>query len=174
MDKKILAIVVAVIIVVAVVIAGVYIALSGGTGAGGTGGDTAGNNIAGANSLQYTVAITSGGSLQSSYTYSAKNIGTENMMMRIEGSTGSDSYIYILNGAEETMWVYTGGEWVDFSEYFDTYWNSWNGTWTGYVTYLDDWNGTGDYLYSDTEGNSVRVYDITVNPTLADSLFQHT
>jgi hypothetical protein len=134
-----------------------------------------GSNVAGASSLQYTVEITdsSGGSL-GSYTYYAKNAGTSNLMLRIEstGAQGGD-FIYIINGAQQKAWLYSGGQWTDLSSAFQSTWDTWNQQFTGYIDTLGAWSGTGNYIYADPNGDSIKITNISVNPSLPDSLFVH-
>ena len=160
-----IAILVIAVIVVAVIV-GVYLATRGG---GGTGG-----NVAGASSLQFSEDITIGGNI-TTYTYSAKNIGTSNAMLRIEWTGLQGDTIYIVNGAQQKVWIYTDGTWNDFSAYYGAYWSQWNTTFTGLTNSLSHWTGSGDYTYTDpATGNGVRIYNIAVNPSLADTLFEHS
>ena len=46
----------------------------------------------------------------------------------------------------------------------------WNSLYQGYVTNLSTWTG-GDWTYT-AEGATVRIYDISVNPSIPDSVFQ--
>lgn len=169
MNQKTL--VIAVIVVVAVVAVGIGVYLATQSGGGGGGGGTT-PDVAGASSLQFSVDIT-GGESQGTYKYMAKNIGTSSMMIRVEITSADGDVIYIVNGAQQKAWGYSGGEWVDLSDTFSDQWDAWNSMWVGYKESLVDWTGTGDWTYTDPQGNSVRVYDIAVNPSLADSLFQH-
>lgn len=170
MNRKTLIIAAAVFAVVAGV-AGVYFATRGGGGGGGGGGGTT-PDIAGASSLQFSVDIT-GGESAGTYKYMAKNIGTSSMMIRVEIASAEGDVIYIVNGAQQKAWGYSGGEWIDLSDTYSDQWDAWNAMWVGYRDSLLDWTGTGDWTYTDSQGNSVRVYNIAVNPSLADSLFQH-
>jgi hypothetical protein len=134
-------------------------------------------NVAGASSLQFTETVTnSSGAVQGTYTYSGKNIGTSSMMMRIEISDvpSSDNVVYIVNGALQQAWLETGGQWTDMSSAFASNWSSWKSTFEGIQNNLTSWAGTGDYTYTDPQGDSVRIYNISVNPSLADSLFQNS
>ena len=130
-----------------------------------------GADIAGASSLQYSVAVTSDGVSQGSYTYSGKNIGTANFMMRISytDETGSEG-AFIINSAQQKVWSYSDGEWVDLSDVYAMQYDTWSTLWQGYTGYLGAWTGTGDYIYS-AGGDSVRIYGVSVNPSLPDSLF---
>jgi len=169
MNKKTLTIAVVVIVVIAVVVAGVYLATRGGGGGPTpTPTPTATPTVADASSLQYSVEIT-GGDTAGTYTFKAKNIGASNMMIRIDISSGGVELSYVVNGAQQKAWTYMGGEWAEVSD-FSTEWNSWNSTLTGYKESLANWSGTGEYTYTSGDA-SVRIYGITVNPTLADSLF---
>ena len=165
--KTLIAVIVIAIIAIAAVAAGVYLATQSGGGGGGTTG------VTGASSLQFSVDVT-GGSSQGTYKYMAKNIGTSSMMIRVEITSADGDVIYIVNGAQQKAWGYSGGEWIDLSDTFSDQWDAWNSTWAGYKGSLVDWTGTGDWTYTDPDGNSVRVYDIAVNPSLADSLFEHS
>ena len=189
-QKGISKLVIVVIIVVAVLVVGVvaYLGMSGGGGngtgdnggnGGGNGGDGNGGgnggtttDVAGASSLQFSVSFTEEGVGTDVSTYRVKNAGTSNVMMRIDTAlaTGED-YIYIINGAQQKVWIYGDGEWTDLSVAYDTYWNAWSTTWEGYRTSLADWTGLGDWSYTEG-GATIRIYDIYVNPSLADSLFQ--
>jgi hypothetical protein len=163
------------IVVVVVVIAGiaVYVLYSG------TGGENGGNGNGGedvytvenATSLQYDADVTTQGQTFT-YKLAGKNLGTENMKLRIDllgGETGN--YSYILNAGDETAWAAVNGEWTDMTTDFAAQWQAWGTEWTNYINNLKNWSGTGEYTYT-AEGVSVRVYNISLNPSLADSLFQ--
>jgi hypothetical protein len=176
-----LIIVVIVVVVLAVVGVAAYWAMSSGGGEdgggngvidGGGNGDETTVDVAGASSLQFSVRVTPAGMDSEEYTYMIKNAGTSSLMMRIEMESSGDNWVYIINGAQEKAWVYSEGEWVDFSDLFPTYWDTWNSAWEGYRTNLLDWTGVGDWSYTTPNGDAVRIYDVTVNPSLADSLFQ--
>jgi hypothetical protein len=176
MNKRTLVIVVIAVVVVAAVVAGVYLATRGGGGGVGT---TTG--VAGASSLQFSVSVTPLNTVSTStYTFMIKNIGTSSMMMRTEVTSSQSNFIYIVNGAQQKAWEYANGAWTDLSNSFSAQWNSWNSTWTDYRDYLlgkggiGVWPGSGDWTYTAEDGSAVRIYNITVNPSLADSLFQHS
>lgn len=173
MNQKTLVIAVVAIIVVVAVVAGVYLATqSGGTTPTPTPSATpSGGDIAGASSLQFSVDIT-GGETAGTYKFMAKNIGESNMMVRVEMSNGYE-LIDIINGADQTAWESVDGTWMDLSADYATMFDAWDSTLTGYKTSLADWTGTTEYTYTDVDC-SVRIYDIAVNPTLADSLFEHS
>lgn len=166
--KTMIALGVIAIIVVAVV-AGVILATRGGVGGGGTGGD-----VAGASSLQFSADVTAGG-VKTTYTYSAKNIGTSNAMLRIEWTSSGADNIYIINGAQKQAWIYGDGVWTNYSDFYSEYWSDWNSTFTGIRnSFASHWSGS-DYTYTDpSTGDTVRIYNVSVNPSLADSLFEHS
>lgn len=129
--------------------------------------------VTGASSLKYSVSLTEGGVLQGTYTYQGKNSGTTNFMLRIDATSSDGDTTFLFNGATKKAWTYAGGEWTDISAYYDMQFQTWNNLWSAYNTNLAAWTGTGGYSY--TEGTStVAITDISVNPTLADSLFEHS
>jgi hypothetical protein len=135
-----------------------------------------GASVAGASSLQYSVSITnsSSGASIGAYTFRAKNAGTSDMMIRIDFTDPSgDSFVYIVNGALQQAWMQSGGQWIDLSSTYTSQWSNWDSTFTSYKNSLASWAGVGDYTYT-SYGETIRIYDITVNPSLADSLFQHS
>jgi hypothetical protein len=130
-----------------------------------------GADIAGASSLQYSVAVTSGGVSQGSYTYYGKNAGTANFMMRIDYTDSSGTQGgFIINSAQQKAWSYSDGTWDDVSEVYSMQYDTWNTLWQGYVNILGAWTGLEDYTYS-AGGDSVTFSGISVNPSLPDSLF---
>jgi hypothetical protein len=131
------------------------------------------NGITGASSLQFSADVSSGGTLQETYVYYVKNIGTSSLMFRIEGTGSQGDFVYIINGAQQSAWIYENGQWMDLSSEYSSQWSTWNSAFTGYKGNLASyWSGSGDYTYT-SGGNTVRIYSISVNPSLADSLFQH-
>ena len=134
-------------------------------------------DIEGASSLQFTVTTTdSSGATTGSYTYSAKNAGTSNMMIRVEFTdpTSSSNFVYIVNGALRQAWMASDGEWLDLSSAFDSQYSSWDETFTDYKNNLADWSGLGDWTYNSPTGETIRIHSISVNPLLPDSLFEHS
>ena len=129
-------------------------------------------DVSTASSLQYSVSLTENGVVQGTYTFYGKNAGTDNFAMRIDYQDQDGSGSYIFNKATEEAWTNAGDEWIDMSSYFDSQYDIWDSMWTAYVDNLAAWTGSGEYSYS-AEGSTVRIYDISVNPALADSLFTH-
>jgi hypothetical protein len=164
--KMIYAIILIVIIVVVGVVAAVMLMKPGGS--------LSAEQIANAHSIQFTASFTTGGTT-SDFTYYAKNIGTDNMMMKMEGTVAGTQMTMIVNGAQHKAWVNVLGQWMDMSSQFDTYWSSLSQSWSSTSSGLGNWNGQSDYTYTDPSGQySVHVTNIRVNPDLADSMFVHS
>jgi hypothetical protein len=171
MDQKTIAIVVIAVVIVAVIGVGAYWMLSsGGTGEPEPTPTPTPTGIEGASSLQYSVDIT-GGAAAGSYNFYAKNIGTDDLMIRVECPLDGTQFVYIVNGAEQKAWKDEGSGWVDLSATFSDEWNLWEPTWQGYTDNLATWT-SGDWTYTAADGATVTISDITVNPSLADSLFE--
>jgi hypothetical protein len=160
------------VIVIVVVAAGAYVFLGMNNGSGTP-------NVADATSLTYDSDVTYQGAT-STYKWTARDMGTSDMALRIEIFGGaSGNYTYILNGKDKTAWVGVNDEWSDLSSDFTNQWNNWVGSGKQWTTDVDtlaaNWSGTGDYTYTDSATQTtIRIYNIAVNPTIDDSLFQHT
>jgi len=162
--KMLIALGVIVIIVVAVVV-GVLLVTRGGS---------SGGDIAGASSLTFNADVTYGSGTVTTYTYNVKNIGTSDMMLRLEWTSSGVSYIYIINGKQQQAWTCINGDWTDLSASFSETWSDWNSTFAGYTSNLAHWSGSGDYKYTNPDGSIVRIYNVVINPSLSDSLFEHS
>jgi hypothetical protein len=134
-----------------------------------------GANVAGASSLQFTVSVTnsSGGSV-GSYTYFIKNAGTSSQMVRIEFTDPNGNFVYIVNSALQQVWVESDGQWTDLSSTYASQYSTWNSAFLGYKNSLTSWSGVGDWTYTDPNGDTVRITNVSVNPSLSDSLFTHS
>jgi hypothetical protein len=165
MNKKTIYIIVAVLVVI-IVVAVAAIALTYKAPA-----TTQAVSVAKATSLQFSANATSAG-VTTTLNFAGENIGTSNLTIRVDYP--ADNLSYILNYGTQKSWssANSGTTWV--SDNYTTDLSSWGARWTGVVTALDNWNGTGtSYTYTTTSPNStVTVYDISVNPKLAASLFQ--
>jgi hypothetical protein len=173
MNKKITYILVAVVIVViGAAVAGVLL-LNGGSNGGNNngGGNTQPVSVANATSLEFKANITSQGTTVTHLFY-GKNIGTSNLTIRLDILGGeSGNWSYILNAGQESSWNSTNyGAWA--SGNFTVDWSLWGTRWTNLVTNLKNWSGKGDYSYTSSSGNFVKISSIAVNSKLADSLFQ--
>ena len=169
MDKKIMyALVAVVVIIVVVAVVGAYVLMNSGKTP----------KVADATSLQYNADVTYQGATATVFTWTAKNVGASDMVLRIDLMGGeSGNYTYILNSGAQTAWLSSNGTWTNVSSDFTNQWNTWVGTgkqWTNNLNHLTtDWSGTGDYTYTGSSTNTtIRIYNIVINPTLADSLFQ--
>jgi hypothetical protein len=157
-------IIVAIVVAVAVV-AGVGVYAATRSGGGGNGGGT---DISGASSLQFDVNSTIE-NLSNVFTFYTKNIGTSNVMIRIDGTVSGEDVIYIINGAQQKVWFYTAGTWIDLSSSYSTYWETWSQSLQSYQYDLVGWSG-GSWTSPD---GSTTISNIKVNPSLSDSLFEH-
>jgi hypothetical protein len=130
-------------------------------------------SVAAASSLHFQVSVTNSlGLLQDVYEYQVKNIGKSNLMLRVEMSpAGGSNSTYIVNGALQKAWIWADGQWTDMSSSFTSQWSTWKGTFEGYKNSLTHWIGSGDYKYTAANGDSIRIYDITINPLLQDQSF---
>ncbi len=180
LSRKTLIAAIVIVIVVIAVVAGVYLATnrpntSSNTSPNANPSNSPGSNpnVAEASSLKFTVSYTATDTDDSfTYTYSAKNIGQSNMMIRIEGNSAEEGdAVIILNGAKQKAWTYSDGEWTDISIIYETYWDTWKNMFSSYEDSLESWSGAGDWSYS-YQGGTVRLYNVEVNPVLADSMFE--
>jgi hypothetical protein len=161
--KGISTLVIVAIIVIAVVIAGiaVYVLYSGGE-------ETPA--VEGATSMRFDVNATVNGALEIDR-FTAKNLGTSDVLLRVDQTDAQgNNFIYLMNQTGQTVWADFGTGFIDYSADFTTYWDNTligNAALNSYMTALANWSGTGNY-----EGDSFTIYNIVVNPTLADSVFQ--
>lgn len=164
--------------------AGGYIALSGNGNEEGTSGDEegsgdeesgeSGSGITSASSIEFKIDLETPETGKSTTRYRARNLDAT-PDFRIDTTMGGQEFSYILNGSEEKGWVYSNGKWTEFTEMpgfdWDTYWNQYHSSYEEYSNELaEGWTG-GDYEWS-SGGYSYKLYDIEVNPSLSDSIFQ--
>jgi hypothetical protein len=135
--------------------------------------------VADATKLQYSADVTYQGDI-TQFNWAATNVGATNMALHIDILHGEQgNYTYILNSGDNTAWMAVNGTWTNVSSDFTNQWNTWVGTgqrWTNDLNALTtNWNGTGDCNYTDSaRGVTIRIYNVAINPSLNDSLFQHT
>jgi hypothetical protein len=164
----------AAVLVIVIVVVGVGAYVFWGMG----GGDNT-PNVEDATSLTYDADVTYQGAT-SLYKYVARNIGASDMALRIEIFGGaSGNYTYILNSKDQTAWVGVNDVWSDLSSDFTNQWNSWVGSGKQFTMDVDklaaNWSGSGDYTYTDSATQTtIRIYNIQVNPTIPNSIFEHT
>ena len=126
-------------------------------------------DVAGASSMKYSVSATEAGETQG-YTYQTKKVDS-NVMMRVDyTAVNGEKTIYIVNGVQHKAWIFSDNAWEDISASYDTWYNTWSNLHGVYLNILATWT-SGDWTYTES-GVTVRLYDIIVNPSLADSLFQ--
>ena len=170
MNKKTSYILVAalIIIVVAAAAVGLWVYIGGSK----RGGSTQPVSVANASSLEFMANVTTQGSIVVTQAYYGKNIGTPNLVIRVDVLGGeAGNWSYILDTAQEKSWSSTNyGAYA--SSNYTANWAFWGTAWTGFVTNLKNWSGTGDYSYTSSKGYPVTIYDIQVNPKLSESLFQ--
>jgi len=149
------------VLVVVIVVGGVaaYVLMTpGGDNGNGNGEETP--NVADASSLQFNVEDTTG-----TYKYSTKNMDSDTLL-RMEYLDEEYGFVVIIDNGEEKAWSTMTGEWAE--ENFETTCTDWYPVWEDYVDSLADWTD-GEWI---SEDETVRIYDIEVNPELEDSLFQ--
>jgi hypothetical protein len=169
--QMIYASVAAVVIIVVVVVAGVYLFVNSGGGGGGGAKNT--YTVANATSLQIETNVTEQ-EVTVTHKWAAKNLNSTQLMLRLDLLGGeAGNYSYILIPSNQTAWSAENGVWTDVSGTFNTLWSVWDTHWNNLVNELvANWSGTGDHNYTASNGASVKVYSVSVNPSLADSLFQ--
>jgi len=131
------------------------------------------SDVATATSLQYSVEWSNDET--GDWTFMAKDIGTEDAKLRWEGTVNGHEDGFIINGELKRVWNLEDGTWVEVdipAEMWDMYWEGWWAMFEGHRTELLEWTD-GDWTYTDPEtGYSVRIYDVQVDPTLTDALFE--
>ena len=130
-------------------------------------------NVGAATSMRFSVEWTNGHSEQ--WTYTAKDIGTEDFKLRWEGTSNGDEDGLIMNSELRRLWFLEDGQWVE-EDVPDGFWELFTETYRiafeAYMTALEDWTD-GDWSYTDPgTGGQVRIYDIEIDPDLSDTLFE--
>jgi hypothetical protein len=96
-------------------------------------------------------------------------------MVRIDFSDPSgENFVYIVNSALQQVWVESGGQWTDLSSAYSSQAGAWNNAFLGYKNSLTNWSGAGDWTYTDPNGDTVKITNVSVDPSLPDSMFQHS
>jgi len=173
LNKKTIYIIVAVLVIV-IIIAGAaaYLLMNNGTGTSPTPTPTPVPTVVGASTLQINVNET-GSAGTVTYLFSAKNLNTTNLVLRMEIPGGSaGNYTYIINTGAQKAYssVDNGATWT--SDDWPTDYAMAVTPFNDYVTHLaDNWNGSDlTYTYTSSTG-TILIYGISPNPTLPDSLF---
>jgi hypothetical protein len=175
MNKNTIYIIVAVLVII-IVVAGVVVYYYMGTGESGGGGGGGGETVytlGNATSVQYTVNLTDPTGV-GIYTFAGRNLGTADIELRVDATpvVGYDTYSYIMFATNQTSYNNETGTWAAGN--FTQDWGvTWSGQFEGYISHNADWmTGDSNISYHDSAGNEVLVYDIMINPSLPDSLFQ--
>jgi len=130
-------------------------------------------DIATATSLRFNVGWTNYETVE--WIYMSKNMGTEDMKLRYEGTVDGIEEGFIMNGELRKMWSLQDGVWSDAGieeEYWDMMWAMWASSFDVYVGHLYDWTH-GDWTFTDPATEySIRIYNIQVNPNLSDAQFE--
>ena len=141
------------------------------------------SNVIKATSLQFTVTFTNSSGVETNrYVLQGKNLGNTASMMRIDwtypnANGAPQEVISIVNGAQQKSWTYNNftGTPIWVAAPADEYANSVSSlqfTWQSNLNYLENyWNGV-DNVAVNVGASTVRVFDISLNPILPDSLFQ--
>ncbi len=170
MNKQTTYIIVAVLVVV-IIIAGAAVYLYGGGGDGTTNPTATPNptvTVGDASTLTFSANITSQGSTVT-YNWAGKDIHSK-PIIRVD----LPGYSTILDSAQEKAWSSTdnGATWT-LSTTYAADWTAWSQQW---ITYVDEltpghWSGTGDYSFTDTQGQGIILFNIALNPTIPESTF---
>ncbi|GAG34841.1 unnamed protein product, partial [marine sediment metagenome] len=129
-------------------------------------------NIISATSLEFKVDFTVATGQPVDVHFWAKNIGSPDVKIRVDGSVGSTDMDVIVDVGTGATWMRdTGSSWGSpkpphnsellIQSHLDML--------EQYQERLSDWV-EGDHYFT-AEGATIRIYDIEVNPDLPDSLF---
>jgi hypothetical protein len=130
------------------------------------------NGAATATSLDFTIQVDTQGAVYT-YQYRARNIGTPSLDIRVDMTSEQVNAAYIVSGSSQQAWLYSDGQWIDMSQSFNTYWDTWSESFEGYQTYLaEEWTGLQGWTYDIPGDGSVTYTNIDINPSLPDSIFQ--
>ena len=133
------------------------------------------NEAATATSLDFTVQVNTQ-NVSCAYRYRARNIGTTSLDFRYDLTSDQVNAAYILKGSTRQGWVYSGGQWIEFTtmyQDFDHFWDSFYYGFESYHSYLaEEWTGLQGWTYTIPGVGTVTYSNITINPTLSDDIFQ--
>lgn len=132
------------------------------------------NGIQEAHSLLFSITKITQQAPQVNQIYYIKNMNTTNIMLRAEKYSTKGVEIYIVNGIQKKAWREIAGEWQDLSDTFTVVLETWKTTIEEHKETLSNWRGTGEYTYTDSDGVEIEIYDIKINLSIADSIFDPT
>jgi hypothetical protein len=136
------------------------------------------NEAATATSLDFTVEYVTEGNGSATYRYRARNIGTSDLDIRIDGNIqGVGEVAYILSGSAQNGWIYTEGQWVSYTDSgytdFNLFWDAWAAGFNGYhQSLVEGWTGLQNWTYTIPGDGTVTYTNVTINPSLPGSVFQ--
>ena len=174
MSKQTMYIIVAALVII-IVIAGAAVYLLYYNGDGGTTNPTptptpTPNGVADATTLTLSANVTSQGQT-TEYNWAGKDLKTL-LVLRVDFVT----YAYILDAGQQKSWMSmdSGATWTTST--FATDWGTtdvpgFGNQWAEYVAELTNWSGSGDHTYVNAAGETIKLFNIVVNPTIPDSTF---
>jgi len=128
-------------------------------------------DVADATSLRFRTEFINGDI--GDFEWAAKDIGTDDFKLRIEGSLYGFGVGYIVNGELGRAWELWDGEWTSMPA------DGWREVWDDLMYRLDvvihelQECAQEDCTYFDPDDEQwIRVYEIEVNPDLDDGLFE--
>ena len=134
------------------------------------------NEAVTATSLDFTIEYVLEGQGTFTYQYRARNIGTNDLDFRVDMSAPQMNAIYILKGSTHQGWVYSGGQWFEFTTMYqnwDEFWDAWYESFEDYHDALvEDWTGVEGWTYTVPGVGTVTYTNVDINPSLPDSVFQ--
>jgi hypothetical protein len=134
------------------------------------------NQAATATSLDFTIEYILEGMGTYTYQYRARNIGTSNLDFRVDMTSSQMDAAYILKGSTQQGWVYSGGQWFEFTTMYQNWDEFWDAQYEGFEEYhaalVEDWTGVEGWSYTMPGVGSVTYTNVNINPSLPDSVFQ--
>ncbi len=128
-----------------------------------------------ASSLRYSWSFTHPTEMDWEWSYSVKNIGTEQMKMRIEmrEEDGSHSGM-IFNQELNKGWTFDGDHWEEIPvDFYNMWYENYFEEFSRHMNdFLKDWDGEPIEYRHPTQGWTWRWHGIEINPNLSDSLFE--
>ena len=132
-----------------------------------------------ATSYEFNATETSNtGALVANLYYATKNLGTSNEeLIWVVSTPSTGTTEYIINGIEQKAWIYSNGNWTDYSSSYAVQQSSVELEGTGYADMLAGYGGTGSFSYTvpagqQDSGDNVLFTNIQINPSIPDASFQ--
>ena len=131
-------------------------------------------SVVGAANLQFFLNETSTNGALLTYEFYAKNVNSSNLMLRVNLPNPSANYSFIMDNSTQKSYVSTdnGATWQNSD--FTADWSHLGEVFNEGVNQLVHWNGKDQTVtFTASNGATDIIYNITVDPTLPDSLFAH-